>query len=122
MRGGLSPIEARRLVGKPDTIETELDLHRRQRRVGWSILAFVAVALTVGMCAASSAAERERYEIWAVRSSGKALRGDQPNWIKVSAPAYPTKTDCDIAIRNTSIDRFLQGAGGWRLTCRQIDR
>jgi len=93
---------------------------RRSHIVSRTVLAIVILGLGLTMCASPRAAERS-FEIWAVRASGKALREDQPNWVRVSVDPFPSRSECLAALPEISIDRMLRSTG-WRLTCRQTDR
>lgn len=97
---------------------------RRSQLVARGVLAAVIGGLVLCMCAAPKAAETgggRPYEIWALRASGKDLRTDAPNWVRLEgSEVYASKVECQTAIRSVRLDRKIQGASGWRLTCQPV--
>lgn len=108
----MSPQEARRLFGHVDKIEQEQDLHRRQRRVGWSILAFVAIALLVGMCAASASKAAEPDRQWTVvdASTGRPV---------VSPKGYTATATNQTACQLATVEAVRWVPSGTRLACKR---
>lgn len=97
MRGGLSPIEARRLVGQQDRIEQPCP-SRRAERISRSILMFVVFALVLTMCGAWAARAADRYPkgayaVWLFHAAQPNEVADIVRIYKISGD-YPDRETC----------------------------
>lgn len=103
----MSPLEARRLVGKPDEIEQPCPT-RRSNIVARLALGMVILGLGLTMCASPRAAEPER--IWTVVDAATGRPWTSPKGNQATAT---NSTACDLAL----VEASTRAPAGTRLRC-----
>lgn len=111
MRGGLSPLEARRLVGKPDEIEQPCPT-RRSNIVARTALGMVVLGLALTMCASPRAAELPIERTWLVWNLSTGTAWTSPRGLVATAT---NETACSLAM----VEATQHSPAGTRLACRK---
>lgn len=111
MRGGLSPIEARRLVGQQDRVE-HTGPSQRAHAISRAILLFVVFAAVIGLCGAWAARAAEPERVWVVVNVATGAPWTSPKGHQATAT---NETACLLA----TVDAARFTPAGTRLACRK---